>query len=140
FEVTAPGTVEAIQAVAVGPQVSGVVTKVAFREGDEVKDNQVLFQIDERPYRNALLQADATLARDVVGLNNAQKQVERYKSLAKREYVTDEQYQSLVATADGLVATVKADSAAVDNAKLNLEYTTIRAPISGRTGSLLVKE
>ena len=140
YDVTAPGTVEAIQSVAVSPQVSGIVTSVNFHEGDEVKAGQILFRIEARPYRAALEQADGTLARDIVQLINAQKQVDRYKSLAKSEYVTDEQYQSLVATADGMVATVKSDSAAVDAARLNLEWCTIRAPISGRTGSLLVKE
>jgi multidrug efflux system membrane fusion protein len=140
FEVTAPGTVEPIRAVAVAPQVSGIVTSVNFHEGDEVAANQVLFRIDARAYKSALDQAEAALVRDVVQYNNAQKQVDRYRTLAKSEYVTDEQYQSLVATADGMVATVKSDSAAVDAARLNLEWCTIRAPISGRTGSLLIKE
>ncbi len=140
FEVTAPGTVESIRAVALASQVSGVVTSVKFHEGDEVTAGQVLFQLDQRPYRNALQQAEAVLARDLVGQINAQRQVDRYQALAKSEYVTDEQYQALKATADGLAATLKSDSAALDNARLNLEYTTIRAPISGRTGSLLIKE
>jgi multidrug efflux system membrane fusion protein len=140
YEITAPGTVEPIRAVAVTSQVSGVVTSVRFNEGDEVREGQVLFTIDSRPYRNALQQAEAALARDVVQLTNAQRQVDRYQSLAKSEYVTDEQYQQLKTTADGLSASLKADSAALDNARLNLEYTTIRAPLSGRTGSLLIKE
>jgi multidrug efflux system membrane fusion protein len=140
FEITAPGTVEPIRAAAVTSQVSGVVNSVNFHEGDDVTTNQVLFRIDARPYRNALQQAQAALVRDVVALQNARQQVDRYQSLAKSEYVTDEQYQGLKATAEGLVATVQSDSAALDNAKLNLEYSTIRAPISGRTGSLLIKE
>src|SRR5689334_10157219 len=140
FEVTAPGTVEPIRAVQVASQVSGIVTNVAFHEGDEVKAGQILFKIDPRPYQNALSQAQAALARDQVQLVNAQRQVDRYQALAKSEYITDEQYQALKTTADGLMATLKSDSAAVDNAQLNLEYTTIRAPISGRTGSLLIKE
>jgi multidrug efflux system membrane fusion protein len=140
FEVTAPGTVEPIRAVAVASQVTGIVTSVPFHEGDEVKEGQILFRLDDRSYRNALAQAQAALARDVVQLNNAQRQVDRYQSLAKSEYVTDEQYQALKTTADGLVATLKSDSAALENAQLNLEFTTIRAPISGRTGSLLIKE
>src|SRR6185436_10448104 len=83
FEVTAPGTVEAIRAVSVSSQVSGVITSVKFHEGDEVKQGQVLFTIDARPYRNALQQAQAALARDVVQLTNAQRQVDRYQTLAK---------------------------------------------------------
>ncbi len=140
FEITAPGTVEAIRAIQVNAQVTGVVTQVAFHEGDDVKQGQVLFRIDQRPYRNALQQAEAALARDVAQLVNAKRQVQRYESLAKSEYVTDEQYQAFKTNAEGLTATVKSDSAALDNARLNMEYTVIRAPISGRTGSLLIKE
>lgn len=140
YEITAPGTVEAINAVQIASQVPGIVTSVRFREGDDVKEGQVLFTIDARPYRNALQQAEAALARDVVQLINARRQVARYETLARSEYVTDEQYQSLKTTADALAATVKSDSAALDNARLNLEYTTIRAPLSGRAGSLQIRE
>jgi len=140
FEVTAPGTVEPLQAVAVSAQVSGIVTQVRFREGEQVRAGDVLVQLDPRPYRNALQQAEAALARDLVQLANARRQVERYQSLARNEYITSEQFEALQTAAQALEATVKADSAAVDNARLNLEYTTIRSPISGRTGSLLIKE
>jgi multidrug efflux system membrane fusion protein len=140
FEVTAPGTVEPMRAAAVTAQVSGMVTSVRFREGDEVREGQVLVEIDARPYRNALDQAEANLARDVIQLDNARRQVERYRSLAEGAGIAAEQFESLQATAQALEATVKSDSANLDNARLNLEYTTIRAPISGRTGSLLIKE
>lgn len=140
FEITSPGTVEPLEAAAVAPQVTGVVTAVRFREGDEVRAGQVLVQIDPRPYRNALQQAEANLARDLAQLANARRQVERYEGLAQSEYVTTEQFEALRTNAEALEATVQSDSAAVDNARLNLEYTTIRAPLSGRTGSLLIKE
>jgi multidrug efflux system membrane fusion protein len=140
FEIAAPGTVEPMRAAAVTAQVSGMVTTVRFREGDEVREGAVLVEIDPRPYRNALEQAEATLARDVVQLENARRQVERYRSLAQDAGIAAEQFESLQATAQGLEATVKSDSANLDNARLNLEYTSIRAPISGRTGSLLIKE
>lgn len=140
FEITAPGSVEPQRAVAVSAQVSGIVTSVRFREGDEVQAREVLLQIDPRPYRNALQQAEAALSRDVIQLTNARRQVERYQGLARSEYITTEQFEALQTTAQSLEATVKSDSAAVDNARLNLEYTTIRSPISGRTGSLLIKE
>jgi multidrug efflux system membrane fusion protein len=140
FEMTAPGSVEPLRAVAVTAQVSGVVTSVRFREGDEVRQGDVLVQLDPRPYQNALQQAEAALARDVIQLANARRQVERYQGLAKSEYITTEQFEALQTNAQALEATVQSDSAAVDNARLNLEYTTIRAPISGRTGSLLIKE
>ncbi len=140
FEITAPGTVEPMRAVAVSAQVTGIVTTVRFREGEDVREGDVLVQIDPRPYRNALQQAEATLARDVIQLGNARRQVERYQGLAQSEYITTEQFEALQTSAKALEATVQSDSAAVDNARLNLEYTTIRAPISGRTGSLLIKE
>ncbi|MBI4419377.1 MAG: efflux RND transporter periplasmic adaptor subunit [Gemmatimonadetes bacterium] len=140
FEIVAPGTVEPIRAVQVAAQVSGILTSVRFREGQDVEEGQILATIDPRPYRNALRQAEAALARDVVQLENARRQAERYQSLAKSEYVTDEQYQALRTAAEALAAAVKSDSAALDNARLNLEYTTIRAPISGRAGSLLIRE
>jgi len=140
FEITAPGTVEPMRAVAVSAQVTGIVTAVRFREGDDVREGEVLVQIDPRPYRNALQQAQASLARDLIQLANARRQVERYKGLAQSEYITSEQFEALETTSQSLEATIQSDSAAVDNARLNLEYTTIRAPISGRTGSLLIKE
>jgi len=140
FEIMAPGTVEPMRAAAVTAQVSGMVISVRFREGDEVREGAVLVEIDPRPYRNALEQAEATLARDLIQLENARRQVERYRSLAQDAGIAAEQFESLQATAQGLEATVKSDSANLDNARLNLEYTSIRAPISGRTGSLLIKE
>jgi multidrug efflux system membrane fusion protein len=140
YEITAPGAVEPMRAVAVTAQVSGVVTGVRFREGDEVAAGQVLVELDRRPYLNALQQAEATLARDLVQLANARRQVERYQGLATSEYITTEQFEEYRTAAEALSATVRSDSAAVDNARLNLEYTTIRAPIAGRTGSLLIKE
>jgi multidrug efflux system membrane fusion protein len=140
FEIAAPGTVEPVRAAAVTAQVSGMVIGVKFREGEEVREGDVLVEIDPRPYHNALAQAEAALARDVIQLETARRQVERYQSLAQNQGVAAEQFESLQATARGLEATVKADSASLDNARLNLEYTQIRAPISGRTGSLLIKQ
>jgi multidrug efflux system membrane fusion protein len=127
-------------AAAVTAQVSGLVTSIRFREGEDVRAGDVLAEIDARPYRNALDQAEAALARDVIQLDNARRQVERYRSLAQNEGIAAEQFESLRTNAAALEATVKSDSATVDNARLNLEYTSIRAPISGRTGSLLIKE
>ena len=140
FEITAPGAVEPMRAVTVTAQVTGIVTGVRFREGDYVREGAVLLEIDPRPYRNALQQAEATLARDLIQLANARRQVERYRSLAENAGITAEQYESFQTTASSLEATLKSDSANLDNARLNLEYTSIRSPISGRTGSLLVKE
>jgi len=138
YEIGATGVVEPLQTVAVESQVGGVLTKVAFTEGEEVREGQVLFQIDSRPYEAALQQARATLAKDEAQAMNAQRDAARYQALVKKDYVTQSQADQAQATAQALAASVKADSAAVENAKLNLDYTTIRAPISGRTGGLLV--
>lgn len=139
YDITANGTVEPIRTVAVASQVSGMVMRVGFREGDDVTEGQLLFQIDPRPYQNALEQAQATLARDLAQLENAQQQVTRYEGLSQSKDVTAEQFDAMKTTAAAQAAAVKADSAAVANAQLNLQYTDIRAPISGRTGSVLVK-
>ncbi len=140
FELSATGTVEPLKTVAVESQVGGILTHVAFREGDEVAQGQVLFQIDPRPYQAALQQAQAVLARDQAQQANAEADVQRYEALAKQDYVTAQQYEQVKTTAAASRATVAADEAAVQNARLNLQYATIRAPISGRAGSLLVRE
>ncbi len=139
YQLGATGTVEPIRAVAVLPRVEGTVLRVRFDEGDEVVAGQVLFQVDARPYQAALLQAEAALSRDVVQADNAARDAARYRDLATNNTVTQEDYQAKQATADALAATVRADSAALAAAQLNVEYATIRAPIGGRTGSLTVR-
>ena len=140
LELDGSGTVEALSTVAVRPQVSGVLTRVAFQEGAEVKDGQVLFQIDPRPFRAALEQATANLERHKVDLSKALRDAERYKELMGQDFVSRTEYETVVATADGLRSTVRADSAAAEAARLNLEYSTIRAPIYGRTGAVSVDQ
>jgi membrane fusion protein, multidrug efflux system len=136
--VSANGSVEPLQTVSVESQVGGILERVEFHEGDEVKAGQVLFRIDPRPYQAAAAQAEAALARDSVQAQNSLQDAERYARLAKQDYVTQSQADQAAATAASRAATVKADSAALANARLNLSYTVIRAPITGRTGSLLV--
>jgi len=140
YEIAATGAVEPIRSVNVTSQVSGMLRRVRFAEGDEVTQGQVLFEIDRRPYEAALQQAEANLSRDVAQAENAARDAERYRVLASDRSVTEEDYQQKQATADALRATVRADSGALTVARLNLEYATIRAPIAGRTGSLLVRE
>ena len=137
--VAANGVVEPLQTVAVEAQVGGTLTETSFQEGEEVREGQVLFRIDPRPFEAALRQAEAALARDRAQAQNAQREAERYKALVAKDYVTQSQAEQAQAQAASLVATLQADSAAVENARVNLGYTTIRAPISGRTGSLLVR-
>jgi multidrug efflux system membrane fusion protein len=140
FELPATGTVEPIQTVAVQAQVSGLLQRVAFKEGDEVKQGQVLFQLDPRPYRAAYEQAAAILERDRAQADNAAQEAKRYESLVEKEYVTSQQYDQARTNAAASQATLAGSQAAVDQARLNLQYATIRAPISGRTGSLLIRE
>jgi multidrug efflux system membrane fusion protein len=139
-ELSANGVVEPMQTVAVEAQVGGMLTEVAFREGDAVSKGQLLFRIDPRPFETALRQAQAALARDDALAANARRDADRYRSLVEKEYVTRAQADQAEANAASLRATLVADSAAVETARLNLAYTTITAPISGKTGSLLVRE
>ena len=136
----ATGTVEPIQAAAVSAQVDGIVERVAFREGDEVARGQLLFQIDSRPYVSALAQAEATLARDVAQLESAERDQARFEELAKREFVTAQQLDQARSNATAQAATVRADSAAVSRARLDLDRASVRAPITGRAGAVLLKE
>jgi multidrug efflux system membrane fusion protein len=138
LEVTAVGHVDAYSNVAVRTRVGGEVTKVAFREGQDVQAGELLFTLDRRPYEAALAEAEANLERDRARAREAAENLKRYAELVKKDYVTQEQFSQATANADALKATVKADEAAVETARLNLSYCTITAPISGRTGGLLV--
>jgi membrane fusion protein, multidrug efflux system len=140
YEIIATGTVEPRQTVSVQSQVTGVLTRVAFREGDDVAAGQVLFQIDGRPFQAALEQARAVLARDQAQAQSAVLDAQRYAELVKQDYVTKSDYDAKRTAAEALQAVVRADSAAVASAELNLDWATIRAPIAGRTGRLLVRE
>src|SRR5213595_3369004 len=140
FEIPATGTAEPRQTVSVQSQVTGVLTQVAFREGDDVLAGQVLFQIDPRTFQAALQQSQAMLARDQAQAQSAVLDAQRYAELVKQDYVTKSDYDAKRAAAEALEAVVRADSAAVANAELNLDWARIRAPIAGRTGRLLVRE
>ena len=138
--VEALGTVEPEHSVQVRAQVNGVLEEVLFREGENVQKGQLLFRIDDRGPRAGLDQAKATLARDQAELREAQAQRARLQPLAEREYITRQEYAQAVASAQALAATVKADRAQVDAARVQLGYCGIRAPIAGRSGSLAAKE
>lgn len=138
--VVANGVVEPMQTAAVASQVSGILTRVAFQEGADVERGQVLFQVDPRPYQAALAQARAALARDAAQAQSAARDAARYAALVEKGYVTRAQADQSAASAVALQATVAADSAALERARLDVANTTIRAPISGRTGGLLVRQ
>ncbi len=139
YVVAANGVVEPLQSVAIQSQVGGVLTRVHFTEGDEVTQGQVLFSIDARPYAAALAQAEALLARDIAQAENAKRDAERFAALVAKDYVTKSQADQSAANAAALAAAVNADRATVQTQRLNLDNATIRAPISGKTGSLLVR-
>jgi multidrug efflux system membrane fusion protein len=138
YVIGANGQVEPINTVSIEAQAGGVITEVLFKEGADVTMGQPLIKIDPRPFQAALRQAEAVLARDQASAANASRDAERYAALVQKDYVTKSQADQAVAAAAAQTAIVDADKAAVENARLNLEYTTIRAPIAGRTGSLLV--
>jgi membrane fusion protein, multidrug efflux system len=133
------GTVEPHNTVSVRARVAGEITRIAFKEGQDVSQGDLLFIIDPRSYQAALDGALADLARDNARLKNAEEDVRRYAELVKKDYVTSQVYDQTKANADALKATLAADQAAVESARVNLDYCTVRAPITGRTGNLLVK-
>lgn len=138
--IPAVGTAEAQQTVQIRAQVTGQLSAVHFVEGQEVKKGQELFTIDPRPFQAALSQAQAVLARDTATANNAQSQRARYQDLFERGLIPRDQYETQIAASQSAQATLEADRAAVDTAKLNLQYTHVTAPIAGRTGALGVHQ
>jgi multidrug efflux system membrane fusion protein len=132
------GSAEAYSTVAVHAQITGELTSVNFKEGDDVKKGQVLFTLDRRPLEAALKQAEANLARDIAQANNAKAQAARYQDLLQRGIATREQVDQIVTNAAALDATVGADRAVLDNAGVQLQYATVTAPLAGRTGALMV--
>lgn len=134
------GTAEAYSTVAVKTMVNGQITKAGFREGQDVKKGDLIFVIDPRPYEAALKTAEAALARDVALKENAEKDVQRYAFLIEKDLVPKQQYDQVVANAAALEATVNADRAVVENARVQLGYCFIHSPVGGRTGNLFVKE
>jgi multidrug efflux system membrane fusion protein len=134
------GTVEAFSTVDIRPQVSGTLLTISFAEGQDVAAGDLLFTLDPQPYQVALNQAQATLAKDVAQADNAEAMRARSQDLLKRGILAPQDYDTSASTAAALKATVQADQAQVDNARLQLQYTKIAAPVSGRTGALLVHE
>jgi len=137
---TVIGTAEASSNVAVHAQITGALTSVNFKEGDDVTKGQVLFTLDRRPLEGALAQAQATLARDMAQSAQAKSTAARFQDLQSRGIATKEQADVSRTTAAALDATLESDRAAVENAKVQLQYATITAPLSGRTGALIVHE
>ncbi len=138
--IEAVGSVEPTETVAIKPQAGGIITKVHFHEGMDVERGDALFTIDPRPYEAALHQAESSLERDEAAARDARANLERGESLFAQGILSKEQHDQLRFSAEGAGGSVKVDRAGVEKARLDLEYCTIRSPIDGRTGSLLLHE
>ena len=135
--IKAIGNMEASEVVAIRSQISGQLTNVAFREGQEVAKGSLLFQLDARSYQAELKKAEASLARNQTIMKNATKDYERYSQLVKDGIVTQEQAEGYRTKAESAAADVAADKASVENARTQLSFCTITSPISGRLGALV---
>lgn len=137
-ELRAIGKVQPYATVSVQAQVQGEITGVHFKEGQRVKEGDLLFTIDPRPFQVELKQAEANLAREKVQLQNVRRTSERYGSVVKQGYVSREQFDQLAANVASLEASILGGEAAVEKARLQLSYCTIRSPIDGYAGEVKV--
>jgi multidrug efflux system membrane fusion protein len=139
-EMRAIGTVEPSASASIRPRVTGLVTRVAFEEGQSVAEGDVLFTLDRKPFEVALREAEANVARVSAEAANAEAEARRYAELAEAGVAARQEAEQRLAAAKAARAGVQAGQAAVAARRLDLEYTTIKAPIGGRSGAVLVRE
>src|SRR3954471_24765076 len=133
------GNVEAYQTVAIKARVDGQIMEVKFREGDPVSKGEVLFRIDPRPYQAALRQAEANALRDAAARDQARSQAKRYQELLDKNFISKEAFAQIRTNSETAEATAAASRAALENARLNLEYCTITSPLDGYVGKVLLQ-
>ena len=137
---TGLGTVQAANTVLVRSRVDGQITSLHFTEGQVVTKGDLLAEIDPRPYKAALEQAQAKKQQDDANLSNAQRDLGRFQSLAKNDYATKQQLDTQTSQVAQLTAQIAADQAAIDNTQTQLDYATIRSPLTGRAGFRLIDQ
>ena len=137
--IQAIGNAEAYATVALKARVDGQIVEVNFKEGQEVRKGAVLFKIDSRPFEATLRQAEANLIRDTAQKEQTRSQERRYQELLQKNFVSKEAYAQIRTNADSAQAVAAATKAAVDNARLQLEYCTIRSPIDGFVGKVMLQ-
>jgi multidrug efflux system membrane fusion protein len=139
-ELQAIGTVEAYSSVAVKTQITGELTGVYFKEGQDVSKGDLLFTLDKRPFEADVKRQEANLEHDIAQAKLAHLDADRYAGLYKEGVVSKQQYDQAEANGEALDAAVQADRAAVENAKVQLVYCSIYSPINGRTGTLMIHQ
>lgn len=139
-ELQAIGSVEAYSSVTVKTQITGELTGVYFKEGQDVKKGDLLFTLDKRPFEADLKRQEANLEHDIAQAKLSHLDADRYAGLYKEGVVSKQQYDQAEANAEALDAAVLADKAAVENAKVQLIYCSIYSPIDGRTGTLMIHQ
>jgi len=138
-QVSAIGTVQSIATVIIKSRVDGQIADVHFEEGQDVKEGDLLFTLDNRSFQAQLAQAEAILQRDRAQLERAQLELKRQTELADRGVASAQKLEDAQMAEKVLQAAIRASEAAAENARVNLSYTTIRSPITGRTGSVILK-
>ena len=134
------GNVEPYTSVAVKARVDGQLLSAKFKEGDEVRQGAVLFEIDPRPFAASLKLAQANLLRDKALYDRAAEQEKRYKDLLAKNFISPDAYAQVRTNTETAAATVSGDEAAIDNAKLSLDYCTIRSPVTGYAGRIQIQQ
>lgn len=140
FDIKAVGNAEAYSSVMIKTQIGGMITRQAVRDGQNVSKGDLLCVIDPRPFEIAMKDAKAKLDRDIALLEKAQEDMNRYTRLVEKNVVSKEQYDQTATNTKALQATIRQDEASLERARLDLEYTSVRSPISGKVGSILLNE